>query len=203
MTVATFAEEMSALLRNEPGYGSTMESLVTDFSEGPIVETGRTLDVAIAGAGFFAVQGEDGPLYTRNGVFHLGEDGSLVNAQGMPVLGKNGPLSIPPDVMVSQIVIATDGTVSSGESEIGQLQLVSFEETAALTQVGTTLFSASPIAVPSDIEVAVQQGVREQSNVSPVDELVAMIMASRYHEAAQRTLKSMDDAIKQQTDPRG
>ncbi len=68
---------------------------------------------------------------------------------------------------------------------------------------GTTLFSADPNAAISDVAVRVRQGVREQSNVTPVDELVTMIVAMRYHEAAQRVLTSIDDAIANQTDPQG
>lgn len=202
VSVETFAEQLAAEAANEPGHGNTISGLDTDFSPGPLVDTGRSLDVAIAGDGFFVVQGASESLYTRSGTFHIGEGGVLVGTHGMPVLGENGPMTVPGNVSPSQINIATDGTITAGDNRIGRLQLVRFADNAELKPVGTTLFSAGG-AVLADQEVSVIQGVREQSNVEPVDELVAMILAARYHEAAQRTLKSIDDAIQQQTDPQG
>lgn len=203
VSIATFAEQLAAQEAQEPGHGNTIESLDTDFTEGPMVQTGRKLDVAIGGDGFFVVQGKSGPLYTRSGTLQVGEGGNLVGTHGMPVLGDGGPLSIPSDISPSQINIATDGTITAGETQVGKLQLVRFENNARLKPVGTTLFSAEDATVQVDAEVSVIQGVREQSNVQPVDELVSMILASRYHEAAQRTLKSIDQTIQQQTDPQG
>jgi flagellar basal-body rod protein FlgF len=202
MTVRSFDEELAAQA-GSPGYGQTVEGLAVDFSIGPMENTGRSLDVAIDGEGFFVVQGQSESLYTRNGSFQVGEGGSLTTAGGLPVLGQDGPLSLPPDVSAEQIRISRDGTVSVGETQIGKLELVRFENQGGLTPAGTTLFSADATTVSSDVGVFVRQGVREQSNVSPVDELVEMIVAMRYHEAAQRTLKSIDNAIQQQTNPQG
>lgn len=203
MTVSTFKEELSAQQNDAPGYGNTVESLAIDFTGGPMAPTGRSLDVAIGDAGFFAVQGPKQTLYTRNGVFQLGPGGQLVGNHGMPILGNSGPITIPEDTNPSDIVIAKDGSITVGENQIGQLQLVRFENNQGLKQVGTTLFAAESTAVTSDEPVTVMQGVREQSNVQPVDELVAMIVAMRYHEASQRTLKSLDNAIQLQTNPQG
>ena len=207
VAISTFAEELDAQSTDAPGYGNRVESLDVDFSLGPMVETGRSLDVAIQGDGFFAVQGESETYYTRNGTFAIGQDGQLVGSHGMPILGVGGPLTLPPESTPAQLDIAPDGTVSIGDQQIGQLQLVRFDENSRLSQIGTTLFSAkqsdgSTLPV-SDEPVSVAQGVREQSNVTPVDELVAMIVSMRYHEAAQRTLKTIDDSIQHQTDPRG
>lgn len=201
-TVTNFAEELQAQKEDRPGHGKKVESLVNDFTSGPLQNTGRSLDVAIANEGFFAVQGEDETLYTRNGVFHVGESGELIGASGFPILGEGGPISIPRDVSPGQIKITTDGTVIAGEANLGKLQLVQFEDNSKLKQVGTTLFSAAN-ATQADGAVIVQQGVREHANVSPVDEMVSMIVAMRYYEASQRTLKSINDAIQKETDPRG
>ena len=40
-----------------------------DFSQGTFVRTGRSLDFALHGKGFFVIETPDGPLYTRNGNF--------------------------------------------------------------------------------------------------------------------------------------
>ncbi len=63
---------------------------VRDLSEGQAVRTGNSLDLAIAGEGYFEVAGEDGPLYTRDGAFGLNEEGELVTRDGLPVLDTGG-----------------------------------------------------------------------------------------------------------------
>ena len=160
------------------------------------------LDVAVEGEGFFSIQGPSETLYTRNGTFHISEDGTLVGTHGMPILGNNGPIQIPNGTTESQIVISKTGEISVDGQNVGTLELVAFEDPLVLQQVGTTLFSAQRAQV-KNIDVQVQQGVKEQSNVSPVDEMVSMILAMRYYEASQRTLKTIDDAVEQQTSPRG
>jgi flagellar basal-body rod protein FlgF len=82
----------------------------TDFTPGPLQQTGRDLDVAVQGKGWIAVQLEDGSeAYTRHGNLKLSENGVLQTQNGINVLGDGGPISIPPDV---SITIAKDGTVS-------------------------------------------------------------------------------------------
>src|SRR5262245_13685781 len=64
--------------------GDDGTTISTDFTAGPLQRTGNPLDVAIVGDGFFVLQGADGPLYTRNGVFHLNEKGQLSSGNGLP-----------------------------------------------------------------------------------------------------------------------
>ena len=203
VSLAAFEDALMAGESSEAGYGSVIESLAVDFTAGPLVTSSRSLDVALGGDGFLSVQGETETLYTRNGALHVDGDGTLVGTHGMPVLGKGGRITIPPDVHLQDIVISRDGTVSAAGTTFGQLETVAFEDNAALEPVGTTLFAPSDSAVIADTPVAVLQGMREQSNVQPVDELVSMIVALRYHEAAKNTLKTIDDAVQQQTDPQG
>ena len=54
---------------------------------------------------------------------------------------------------------------------------------------------------PQPSEATVQQGARELSNVSAVEELVRMIVGMRHYEAAQRALRSIDEAVQQNTNP--
>jgi flagellar basal-body rod protein FlgF len=202
LVVKSFEEELNAS-PDSPGYGQTVESLTIDFTPGPMQQTGRTLDLAMDGDGFFVVQGEQEPLYTRNGSFQVGPDGSLQTAGGLPVLGERGPLVLPPDVSSEQVQIGRDGTVTAGATQVGKLRLVQVADKSLLTQVGTTLFSAGQASVTPSADLRVLQGVREQSNVTPVSELIEMMVAMRYHEAAQRTLKKIDDTVQQQTNPQG
>ena len=66
-----------------------------DFTSGPLTQTDRPLDVALHGDGFFSVEGTDGPLYTRNGVFFRSDAGELVTADGLP----EGSIDEKPDAL--------------------------------------------------------------------------------------------------------
>jgi flagellar basal-body rod protein FlgG len=65
-----------------------------DFRNGAIATTGRDLDFAIDGKGFFAIETTEGVRYTRNGHFTRRADGVLATEEGFAVLGETGPPSI-------------------------------------------------------------------------------------------------------------
>ena len=66
-----------------------------DLRAGTIASTGRDLDLAIQGRGFFVVQTPDGLRYTRNGHFTRTADGTLATEEGYAVMGEKGPLVLP------------------------------------------------------------------------------------------------------------
>ena len=177
------------------GLGTQVRDVYTDFGPGPLEFTGNQLDLAITGDGFFVLDGPDGPLYTRNGVFRLnGTNGQLVNSGGLPV---RGPITLPPGT--TEITIANDGSVLADGAPIGQLEVVRFANPELLQLAGTTLFQAPLGITPEPDEGEVHQGYRERSNVQVIDELVMMIAGLRYYEAAQRALRSLDEALQQNT----
>ena len=183
------------------GLGTQVSDVQTDFTAGAMQTTGRSLDVAIDGDGFFVVDGPDGALYTRKGVFQLTADGELVTTEGMPVRGTGGPLVMPATVAPSEIQIGRDGTIRAGGQDVGQLELATFADNRQLLPVGTTLFEAPAGTDPGDGEVTVHQGVREMSNVTPVEELVRMIVGLRHYEAAQRALTTLAESVGHNTNP--
>ena len=123
-----FHQDFSAF-RAMPVYGAGLPTRVyamaerpaTDFTPGMIQSTGRDLDLAINGEGWFAVQARDGSeAYTRAGDLHLAAGGVLTNGAGLPLLGNGGPIVIP---AAEKIEIGVDGGVSIrpvGQSEIGR-----------------------------------------------------------------------------------
>lgn len=203
LTHQTFEQAMQGALESPSpeGHGSLVSQVSSDFTPGPTAHTGRTLDVAIGGDGFFEVAGPDGPLYTRNGVFYLNQQGQLVNSDGMLLQGEGGPITVPGNVSTEQIHIAQDGSLSANGAVFGKLRVVRFADPNQLERKGNTLFSAPPGVAGEPAEASIMQGVRELSNVSAVGEMVRMIWASRHYEAAQRAMKTLDQAIGQVTDP--
>src|SRR5690606_21844374 len=86
------------------------ERPATDFEQGSMIQTGRDLDLAVAGQGWLAVQAEDGTeAYTRAGDLSIDANGMLRTGSGLPVLGNGGPIALPPSAKVQ---IGQDGTIS-------------------------------------------------------------------------------------------
>ncbi len=167
-----------------------------DFSQGDIVETGRHLDLSLYGKGFFVIETPEGSLYTRNGVFHTNQNGQIVDSQGRVVAGQLGPVVIPPTVGLSQVHIASDGSVSAGGVTIGRFRVVDFGDNEdKLIPAGANCY-----IMPEDIEpvaaenVVVKQGYQEASNVKMIDELVNMIIVSRLYEANMKFVSAQKEA---------
>jgi flagellar basal-body rod protein FlgF len=173
--------------------GSIELNSVFDFSQGNIVETGRPLDFALYGKGFFVIETPNGPLYRRNGMFCTNQNGQIMDSQGRIVAGQAGPITIPGDVGIEQVIVSSDGSISAGGITIGKFRLVDFgdnEETLVPygencyampdSLQGDNILNIQPVAAEN---IVVKQGYQETSNVKIIDELVDMIMVSRLYEA--------------------
>ncbi|HLT92452.1 MAG TPA: flagellar basal body rod protein FlgF [Woeseiaceae bacterium] len=180
----------------EPVAGSGLASRVnavvrpyaTSFAQGPVVNTGRDLDVAIQGEGFIAVQGADGREgYTRAGDLRIGAGGILTTGAGHPVMGEGGPVAIPPS---SSILVGADGTISVqplGQGPetlavIDRIRLVN-PDTARLAKGadGLLYLPGGETAAPS-ADVRLTAGALEHSNVNVAETLVTMIELARRYE---------------------
>src|SRR5690606_26541783 len=83
------------------GTGVRVVSTTKQFTEGSLQVTGKALDVAINGRGFFQIQLPDGTTaYTRNGQFQLSADGELVTSSGQLV---DPDVTIPQDAQTITI----------------------------------------------------------------------------------------------------
>ena len=166
-----------------------------DLTAGSIQKTGRELDVAIQGDGFFAVQTVDGnEAYTRNGSFQVSADGVLTTSSGLTVLGDGGPISVPPD---SNLTIAKDGTVSLttfGQSAanvtvLGRLKLVNPDK-ASLVK-GLFRVNGGDTA-DVDETVTLVSGSLEGSNVNAVSTMIDMISLARQFDLSMRLLQNAE-----------
>jgi flagellar basal-body rod protein FlgF len=173
----------------------------TDFSQGALRSTGRELDLALEGPGFFVVDTPAGPRYTRAGAFVLTADGRLSTPDGLAVLGEAGPLTL----RSPRPVVTAEGEIREGSAAVGRLRIVEFPPETRLLKVGGTLF------VPEREEVAplparatrVAQGALEAANVNPVQEMVGLISVLRAWEAYHRALQAMDETAREATQELG
>ena len=167
-----------------------------DFSQGNLTQTGRTLDLAIMGKGFFVVETPDGPLYTRNGAFGTNANGQLVDSAGRPVAGDAGPITVPASVGLSELIVSAEGQISAGDINIGKVKIMDFgENQSKLVPAGENCFVMPDEDIrPAEPENAViRQGYQESSNVKIVDEMVDMIMVTRLYEAEMRYISAQGE----------
>ncbi len=175
-----------------------------NYKAGETQPTGQPLDLAIQGTGFFQVQMPDGTTaYTRNGTFSQRNDGTLINSSGYPVLSATGT-----PIVFTQgegpVTITQDGAVSQGDTQVGQLAVTSFSNTAGLVPLSGGLMLAGPTAgaTPST-HPGVLQGYIESSNVSPLYEMVSLVQVSRAYEANQRVITNADQQTQKTIDALG
>ncbi|MEO1969676.1 MAG: flagellar basal body rod protein FlgF [Sphingomonadaceae bacterium] len=156
-----------------------------DMAAGEIVDTGRSLDVALSGDAMMAVQADDGSeAYTRRGDLSISAAGLLVNGAGHPVLGDGGPITVPPDGKLS---ISPDGRISvtdpaaSGQppTEIGRIKLASWKGSPIQKGIDGLFRVEGGGVLPTDEEAQLKSGALEQSNVKTTEVLVQMIEAQR------------------------
>ena len=181
--------------RGLPDHQKTIAGVVTesitDFSTGAIRETGQSLDFSIRGDGFFQIQTEDGPRFTRAGSFTRDADGQLVTKNGDLVVGEEGAITLPAD---QSVTISPDGTITTQDGEVaGKLKTVRFDKPVeALTHAGNSLFTVTGKEEPQDaLGSEILQGTLESSNINPIQEMVSMINNTREFESLQRSITLM------------
>ena len=170
-----------------------------DYSAGAIAQTGRDLDVAITGDGWFQVVANDGTLaLSRRGDLRVGTDGILKDATGKTIMGNAGPVSLPP---YSSLSIGTDGTISivpMGELPtnivaLDRLMLVNPPVEQLVKSADGMVRVEDMNRLEPDANVRVAVGALETSNVSPVGAMVEMITLARSFEQHIQTIKSAEE----------
>jgi|SRR5580704_14518363 flagellar basal-body rod protein FlgF len=171
-----------------------------DFKQGTLQPTGNPLDLALTQKGFFAVNGPNGPLYTRNGAFTTSSTGVLVTTEGHTVRGSEGrPIQTSPGVPIQ---VSSDGSVLQGGETLGQLEIVDFADPLVLSKEGSSYFRpCDPKISPTPVsDPAVQQGQIEASNVSPAESAVRLVELLRQYEMLQKAISVTADMNKRATD---
>ncbi len=178
----------------EVGTGVLNDPVITDFSDGDVRESGRELDLALIGPGYYEMRSADGAtFYSRDGQFSRDSAGRLVDAHGNFVVGNDGPIV----VGFGSVTVAADGSVYADGQPVGQMWIREFPVDTPLRKTGNGNFiPVDPNLTPafSDGGTIVQQGAIEYSNVDPSRAVAEMLSATRSYEAAQRILQ-MSDAI--------
>jgi len=160
----------------------------TDFSQGTLQVTGNSQDVALAGKGFFVVNGPNGPLYTRNGSLQVLPSGELAVAGKYALEDRaGGAIHV---TSGKPIQIAADGTVQQDGGTIGQIKVVNLPATDSLQKVGDACFQdTDPKNLPVEATgVEVQQGKIEESNVPVAEAAMRLVGVMRQFERMQKAI---------------
>ncbi len=153
-----------------------------DLRPGLMTSTGRDLDVALDGNGFFVIQTPEGERYTRDGGFLRRGDGVLTTRDGNPVLGQDGEMQIG----TGPVKIGEDGTIRVGGTVAGRLKVVSFDNPADIERESGARFRATPGRAAVESTARVIGGSLESANVSVVERMVTLTEISRTFEGLQR-----------------
>ncbi|MCI8805218.1 MAG: flagellar basal-body rod protein FlgF [Clostridiales bacterium] len=209
VVVRSFSEELSKRL-DDPKYrlikfnqgignmslGVFVDEVYTDFSTGSFEETNGSLDCAISGEGFFAINvtnrnGDTVERYTRDGSFTLDSENNLRTSDGNYVVGEGGNINIPNGV----ISIDAKGNIFSNNEFVDRIKIVDFSNKESLRKVGDNLYETIDESQEQDFTGSVIQNRLEGSNVNSVQEMVKMISLARNYEANQKMIQTHDSTL--------
>ncbi len=149
----------------------------TNLSQGPMQQTGRPLDFAVQGSGFFAVRTANGVQYTRNGQFSVSDKGQLIDQYGDDVLSQTG----------SPIQVGAAGTVPTSALGVFNVNKPS--------QLGNNNFSGA--ASGGRATGQVYSGQLEGSGIDPIQEMVQMESALNAYTAGQQTIGTISQTMQE------
>lgn len=194
-TEVKFETFLSSAAQRPVAFASHGENYISTRT-GEFTQTGNPLDIAVNGNAFFAVEGSNGPIYTRDGRMTMNEAGELQSMTGARVLDVGGaPIVINPGG--GNVSIARDGMISQAGAEIAAVGLFQMPEGAVLSRAGTSGVVPDRAALPV-VEfggINVMQGFIEGSNVNPILEITRLIELQRAFESAAKFLDSSEQSL--------
>ena len=163
---------------------------------GALTQTGNPLDLAIRGEAFFAYQGQNGLIYTRDGRMEVTPEGTLQTLTGRPLVDSGGaPLQIDP--AGGPIVVSAGGMIHQNGQQVGAVGLFRIPQGANLSRADTSGVRSDRPGVPvveftSD---SVVQGYVEEANVNPVMEMTRLIALQRAFESAANVVETNNQSL--------
>lgn len=192
------------------GGGVRVAGTITEYTQGNLQQTGRNLDLAIEGNGFFSIELPTGEIaYSRNGSMNLDSEGYLVTSEGYRVLDEiDNPIQMDSFEAIEELTVNETGVLAvkiAGEAEfqeIGTLALARFVNPAGLEKLSNSLVKATQasgeavVGAPGDEGLGlIKQGFLESSNVAVVEEMVKMITAQRTYELNSKVVQTSDEMM--------
>ena len=181
------------------GARTSEQVLSADMEAGMVTQTGRTLDIAMAGDALLGVQARNGEeAYTRRGDLQVSDSGLVTTGDGTPVLGEGGPLTLPP---ADSVRIANDGAVwivpvggdPNNPTQVDRLRLVSPQGSRIAKGLDGLFRVRGGGVLPADPDAHIIPSSLEGSNVNVSSALIDMIEASRAWDTQMNLITSARD----------
>lgn len=199
--VSSFGDHMISRMSSDAGLADSdigkgdfitvNSSTFTDFAQGAIQGTGRSVDMAIEGSGFFLVKNAAGEeVLTRNGQFEIDKDGDLALAGTGKVLdeGKNVI-----NVKSADFTVDGKGVIKVGEKSVGTLYIAALGEENTLTSTGNGSFKREGASTPEEAgKYTIVQGALEKSNMDISSEMSKIIAGQNRYQSCTQILKIYD-----------
>ena len=174
----------------------TVSQTASIHTQGTFKSTGRSLDAAIVGGGFFALQSDNGIVYTRKGDFNVDAEGYLTQS-GYRVMGHNGPIRVGTD----NVEFDANGNVYANGKSVGRLAIFDFADYNTLTPVVDGYYTAG--GNPQLVNGQIRGGSLESSNVDMSEEMTNAIAAQRDLQTQTQILKMYDTTLQKATNEIG
>lgn len=173
-------------------FDAALTRVRVDMTSGKFTQTGRPLDLAINGDGFFQLRAGDRMIYSRQGDFSLDAEGHVVTPQGY-VLQQAGGGDLTLDS--AAVTISADGNVLDGDRPVGRVGVFRPAAAGDVVAIDGSVFSIADGAAQAMDAPSLRQGALEASNVSLGDEMVGMMAALRGAETGARLVQVYDDLM--------
>lgn len=222
-TASVLSELAAGHVSSSSSAGVITAGITRDFSQGSLQPSGREMDFAIAGDGFFRVKMDDGSVaYTRAGMFTLDGTGRVATVSGELL---DPPLQLPPRFRELRIDDAGMISVTRDLTEeelaklgpyeprdgkrvvAGQIELCRFSNPQGLAAIGNSRFRATPESQEAiqgkpgaDGMGVVYSGWLEASNVDIATEMTGLVIAKRGYQlnlVAYKTIEEMLSKVNQ------
>ncbi|MEW6275352.1 MAG: flagellar basal-body rod protein FlgF [Bacillota bacterium] len=199
---------------SQVGTGISISGIGTNMGQGALQNTGRSLDLAIQGNGFFCVTDGTNRYYTRNGIFYIDRYGDIVDSNGNQLTDDGGaPITITGgNGRVGSINIGKNGTITAKDTDgatmtvSGSIALFAFANPEGLQKVGQNYFietvasgtaqAIANVGTTSEID----SGYLEMSNVDLSEEFTSMIVTQRGYQANARVITVSDTLLQELVD---
>lgn len=215
---ANFQDSLNQTLRGggagrnpmQAGTGIMVGSIGTKMEQGPLQMTGRALDLAISGTGFFRVSDGVNEYFTRDGAFFIDTNNNIVNSSGLRLQNDGGDMVF--DGVVASLSVDKAGQITYYTTDDPNtpntglaIQIFTFPNQEGLSKVGNSLYKHDPAVTGepeahtpgSDGSGNIESGYLEMSNADLSEEFTTMITTQRGYQANSRLITVSDTLLEE------
>lgn len=192
MSTPGFKRRLASPAAADGGFADRLDRLRVDAAAGKLIETGRPLDLAITGPGYFQLRAGERMVYSRQGNFARDADGHLVTPQGY-VLQQAGGGDLTIDA--GTVSVTADGVMLDGDRPMARVAVMSPGDPGDARAIDGSLFAIDADRAVEVTAPSLRQGALEASNVSLGDEMISMMAGVRGAETGARLIQAYDDLL--------